>query len=312
MLRTSLYNRRPFHSGFTLVELLVVIAIIGILIALLLPAVQAAREAARRMQCSNNLKQVGLALHSFHAAYNVLPLAGQRSDHGEWLLAILPYLEQQDFADQWNENLLYWQSPNREQATTRFAVYSCPSDSPAQFVWSGVGIQKYNYAANLGTTTNGRASPYNSVEYHGAPFKFDAVNTFGAAPFDAGLRVSFSAIGDGTSKTLLVAEVRQGQESYALQGCTLFGAHTGFSTFLSPNSASADLCSPGWCVTAPDLPCTDAPLWDQVVLASRSQHAGGVLACLADGSVHFLTDSIDLTTWRNLSSTQDGEEIALP
>jgi hypothetical protein len=164
---------------------------------------------------------------------------------------------------------------------------------------------------NLGSTTNGRDTPYNGVDYKEAPFKFDVDQAFGTVPISKAIVVTFASIRDGLSSTLLLAEVRQGQESSALQGLTHFGPHTGVTTFLSPNSSSADLLSPGWCRTTDDLPCSDAATWHDVVTASRSRHHGGVQVCLADGSVRFVSNDINLTTWRNLGSSQDGEVVDL-
>ena len=130
-----------FRSGFTLVELLVVIAIIGILVALLLPAVQAAREAARRMQCQNNLKQIGLAIHNFHDAKKILPPAQRQSwdlaqnktvaGHS-WATFILPYIEQQAIHDKYDFSPnLNWDDLPNDAATgpirNRIATYICPS-----------------------------------------------------------------------------------------------------------------------------------------------------------------------------------------
>lgn len=124
------------RSGFTLVELLVVIAIIGVLVALLLPAVQQAREAARRMQCTNNMKQLGLALHNFHDTFNTFPLNNplvQRDSDGlrfverPWNLELLPFLEQQPLYDQWDKNLGFAEGLNRQLVATPVPSYKCPS-----------------------------------------------------------------------------------------------------------------------------------------------------------------------------------------
>jgi prepilin-type N-terminal cleavage/methylation domain-containing protein len=124
---------RPLH-GFTLVELLVVIAIIGILIALLLPAVQAAREAGRRAQCQNHLKQIGLAIHEFHEATRKLPPSRIVEHHATWALLLLPYLEQQNNYDRWNLRKCYYDNPE-EVRKTEVAVFRCPS-KPRSPLWS--------------------------------------------------------------------------------------------------------------------------------------------------------------------------------
>ena len=128
---------RPHRRGFTLVELLVVIAIIGILVALLLPAIQAAREASRRAQCTNNLKQVGIAIQNYHDAYRALPILGMGSAHGSWVLHLLPQLEQgglyerYKFTLQWNyiaQNAAAGVD-NLSVSNVRIAALTCPSDS---------------------------------------------------------------------------------------------------------------------------------------------------------------------------------------
>src|SRR5262245_13027393 len=132
---------RPIRFGFTLVELLVVIAIIGVLVALLLPAVQPAREAARRMQCVNNLKQIGLAIHSYHDTFNRFPSGflfqapamANRADRANrapgfsWHTLILPQLEQANLYNQLNFQLGMWQQPNRTVIATPLKVAVCPS-----------------------------------------------------------------------------------------------------------------------------------------------------------------------------------------
>ena len=133
MVIMSAHYRRCAVRGFTLVELLVVIAIIGILVALLLPAVQAAREAARRSQCQNNLKQIGLGFHNFHESYKALPPADLTDSWATWAVLVLPYVEQAALFEAWDLELRYY-----EQSTAaRVAIipnYFCPSRRAPQTV----------------------------------------------------------------------------------------------------------------------------------------------------------------------------------
>ncbi|MEQ8849953.1 DUF1559 domain-containing protein [Botrimarina sp.] len=153
------------RRGFTLVELLVVIAIIGILVALLLPAVQAAREAARRMQCTNNLKQIGLGLHNYHDAMKAFPAGSvwlnnnnSGADFWEnWAVSILPYLEEGTLQDAYNFNTFNSHADNRLVAQTPLAVMGCPSDEDAgQLVFPASGPRGGEWARGSYASVSGR------------------------------------------------------------------------------------------------------------------------------------------------------------
>ncbi|MBA2116652.1 DUF1559 domain-containing protein [Bremerella alba] len=298
------YIRNKKH-GFTLVELLVVIAIIGVLIALLLPAVQQAREAARRMQCSNNMKQVGLALHTYHDTFQKFPRGTYACCYGTWQVAILPQIEQGNLWENYNMAERYSHASNQDVTTLRIDTLTCPSDTPnAPYVSGGIEYTAHNYAANYGNVGHYRSAPgqmppdLNGIEFMGAPFSFE--KAFG-----------FRDITDGTTNTLLVSEVLQGVDG-DLRGFTWWGAASGFSGYLPPNARDPDVMeSSSVCKNTPErgLPCTSATTSNPYRHASRSRHPGGVQSLLCDGSVRFVPETVDLATWRGLSTAQGGEVL---
>jgi prepilin-type N-terminal cleavage/methylation domain-containing protein len=311
----------PLRRAFTLVELLVVIAIIGILVALLLPAVQSAREAARRMQCTNNLKQLALAMHNYHTALNTLPYAASHWGNGGWVKMTLPYIEQGNLAKQWNDTVNYSVSPNLEITRIAIPAHLCPSDVHTKSSWGG-GTQQmanFNYAVNLGNTSVYRVSPLNGITFKGAPFHYEEAVQANIETFN------FSAISDGTTNTLMFAEVRQAPTALAqdanncdLRGLIWYGHQTGITTHESPNTQVPDYVQPGWCpkptiAASMRMPCANesgqASGSTPKNLFARSTHAGAVAIALCDGSVRFVSDSINLTTWRNLDSSQDGAVV---
>ncbi len=310
------------RRGFTLIELLVVIAIIGILVGLLLPAVQAAREAARRMTCANNLKQIGLAIHNYENSLRSFPVGSFGCCWGSWMVAILPYIEMKPLYDQYDHNgkwdnpdgsYRYSGSKNTPVTKTRIATYTCPSDTPAEEDnWSG--ITSHNYGVNYGNTgfinrtTVGpdEQQDMNGVKFLGAPFTI-ADNVGGRTQ-----AFKLNSISDGTSKTLMVSELIQGHE-HDLRGFAWWGFGSGFMTYLSPNSHQPDVMqSSSYCnnTAALNPPCvgphtTSLPMtW-----ASRSRHPGGVQSVLCDASVQFITDEIDIDIWRALSTSKGKENV---
>ncbi|MGE0758462.1 MAG: DUF1559 domain-containing protein [Pirellulaceae bacterium] len=173
------------RGAFTLVELLVVIAIIGILVSLLLPAVQSAREAARRMQCTNNLKQISLGIHNYVDTYKAFPTGQTGCCWGTWMTRLLPYIEQGNLFDKYVG--LGWTGPtpnpgsysgavNLPITRTQLATCTCPSDSISASPSILNGITFHNYVGNFGNTDLNRTTPFGTSTT-------GAANAFGGAPF---------------------------------------------------------------------------------------------------------------------------------
>ncbi|MCE9563509.1 MAG: DUF1559 domain-containing protein [Planctomycetes bacterium] len=307
--------------GFTLIELLVVIAIIAILIGLLLPAVQKVREAAARMKCSNNLKQVGLALHNYHDVRGVMPMGQPQgyyyanwyadgaltdpnlkvidADRSCWVAFILAYLEQSAMASQYDTWAKTWPGSTISGpfATTIIPTLVCPSDKNSPKISTlGQGFHT-NYVTCLGS---GYATP--STAPNG--LALDGM-------FYGRSKIRITDVTDGTSNTVMGSELLQSPDTgtHDIRGRIWNSIHaaTEFSTIYPPNSTIGD--NPmGYCVAIPGAPCASQSVANAYTLA-RSRHTGGVNAVLADGSVRFVRDNITPSTWLGMGSRASGEVI---
>lgn len=329
--------------GFTLIELLVVIAIIGILMALLLPAIQNARESARRTQCKDNLHQLSLALHNYHEAFNMNPptFCVGPGDGGEWSLQarILPYMDQGtmfnriDFSRDYNQTTAEF--PYGIKAK-RVPVLLCPSEANDRQRISATGVPEHyphNYGVNLGTW-----------------FLFDpAAGMIGDGAFAPNASLGFADLFDGASTTLAISEVKAytpyarnsssalaaglpAPQSVAdvcgyVSGATQFqfdsghsewadghAHHVGFTTTFVPNTEV--ICTNGPHGQA-DMDFNsqreDSPEGTTnrtyVVITSRSYHKDFVHSLLMDGAVRSISESIDLGVWRGMGTRNGNEAV---
>jgi len=346
-MRSILSRRR---AGFTLIELLVVVAIIGVLIALLLPAVQMAREAARRASCINNLKQLGLALQHYESTFRLLPPAHSIEQrvgspnyrfHGWSVQArILPYIEQENRFSYLNIDVFQDESfVNATAKTMRIGTFVCPSDPKADEIrdpTTATGYGNVNYGVNRGTW-----------------FVWDAfiVGRKPDAPFAVNYGAKFGQISDGLSKTIFMAENKV--RRFFIRGCTgmiyqpnsatpeptidaspasvpfyfncaggsirEFGHtewntgevhHSGFTFAWPPNTVSPGASSG---INADDTDLVAVRELDggptYAAVTARSYHPAGVNVCMGDGSVQFISNSIDRRVWRSMGTMSGGETL---
>lgn len=327
----SLVPRRSRFAAFTLIELLVVIAIIAILIALLLPAVQQAREAARRTQCRNNLKQIGLALHNYESTHNVFPM-------GDCTVAsipmatvhayLLPYLDGGNAYALFNFN--YQVNGNAANAAARvqhIPSYHCPSDPGAtlNLVANAITASSANYMQCLGSQALmvpvAATKPYAGVFFRNSSTRIGAIK-------------------DGTSNTALFAEIRKGPNNTtsfldpAVGDPIYYNVATnvaaGFTTTadqLDQNPALCDVPGNAWAyrglqyyralmvatyythTLTPNARRRDCMSTEQGHAAARSYHTGGASVVLADGSVRFVSDNVDLNSWKAVGTISNSEVI---
>jgi len=334
--------RSRIRSGFTLIELLVVIAIIAILIGLLLPAVQKVREAAARMKCSNNLKQIALANMNYESTNGTFLPGVSRTGccWGTWQVPILPYIEQDNlfryytnFGGLDDSGPRYAGGSNATVAHTRVSTFTCPSDTP-----ESIGsITQHNYVLNAGNTslyqaalptgcTGGSVTSTTCTSFGGAPFGWyedpamlasggdsSPVNysAGSAAAGLAGRPRRIAEITDGTSNTLMASEINQGQGGGDYRGFSWWGGAAGFTAYSLPNSTDPDVLTGAGCnSTPPNAPCTTTSTASRPRMqVARSRHTAGVNTSLCDGSVRFIINSVDLGTWRGLSTSQGGEVL---
>ncbi|NQT38487.1 MAG: DUF1559 domain-containing protein [Planctomycetes bacterium] len=338
MSGASEQTERSRVAGFTLVELLVVIAIIGILIGLLLPAVQSVREAARRIQCGNNLKQLGLGVLNYESTHSQLPSSGivdMAANPGQfeprsgkmfsWAVLILPHIEQKALHDRFDFNRGILDQPQEPQAVY-VPTLTCPSDAATGEYFSdpvltaGKRLAKGNYAATV------------------SPFHTDLQIRFPGAL--VGKRQTMSSIADGSTNTLLLAEVRtrahpqdqRGAWALPWTGASLlaFDMHhdgdvggnfaplqgslgvTQTPNNQGPNTDMLYACPDMAAAQLDRMPCgTWASTGNMHYLsaAPRSQHTGGVNVVFVDGHVDFLSDEIDERAMSFMFSANDGQII---
>ncbi len=331
--------KRQRVCGFTLIELLVVIAIIAILIALLLPAVQQAREAARRSQCKNNLKQIGLAVHNYVGTYRYLPMGASinlgvttTGNNGSWGVhgRILPQLEQGNLYN--NVDLTVAWDFQRAISGLKISVYSCPSDPKSDEARDPGGGKVVLYPTNYGFN-------------YGTWFVYNpATGQGGNGAIFPNAKLSMAAFTDGTSSTLLAAEVKAwqpymrngGPSSTVIPGNATAAAaiaatgaqfkatghtewpdgrvhHSGVTTTLTPNSV-VNITHGGQTFDV------DYNSWQEgkhgiagkpsyAIITSRSYHAGIVNVVLMDGSARSVSENLNLGVWRALGTRNGGEVV---
>jgi len=307
-------------KAFTLVELLVVIAIIGILIALLLPAVQAAREAARRMQCTNHLKQWSLSVLTYADSNSeMIPYGATCNWNGNDMLRhtfiprLYPYIEQMGLANQYDFNLNFHNRPNNQEGDTTgpdiyvtnqmISMMYCPSDEPGNSLPRELtyGRKRGNYVGN-----------HANRQYTYADTPRDTPNPFFGSVFWYNKQISLGNITDGLSNTLMMSEVlmakSSGDDDKRGDVYNDERSGSGFMTVTPPNSSTPDATAAGMCKETKKMPCIEVE--NTEYYAARSNHVNGVNASMCDGSVQFFSNSVNLEAWQAISTIAGNEMMS--
>jgi prepilin-type N-terminal cleavage/methylation domain-containing protein/prepilin-type processing-associated H-X9-DG protein len=315
-------------AGFTLIELLVVIAIIGVLIGMLLPAVQKVREAANRMRCANNLKQIGVAMHNYHATYECFPmgittaarfgaftqgcqnLPLTQKEFPYMLHFLLPFVEQDAYFRALGQPIysnFYYDTGSgqlypTEAVNVPLSVFLCPSDAGPQLT-SPTGFTKSNYLCIFSGNNDGDG--------------YSIPNAGQRALFAYNQTTSISQITDGTSNSMALAEYLRGIDDPNDVRGNFYSNWAGRKCLyvsLTPNSSAPDVLYTQFCpsnVNLPEqnLPCTPSGSTTATYAGARSRHTGGVNVVFCDGHVSFMTDTVPLSTWQALGWIADGQTI---
>jgi len=313
MIPSTHSPQRTARQGFTLIELLVVIAIIAVLIGLLLPAVQKVREAAARMSCSNNLKQIGLACHAYHDVFSALPPgnitdgSGSANYYGNWAILLLPYIEQQNLYKKFVPTKVCWDAANQPVVQAIVKPYTCPSDvNPSQLIkpesgnGSGVQFRTGSYRACSGMTNKANdGNAFFDISGCDLPANLrGALHMVGAKGLS---NESLTRITDGTINSLLAGEYTTRTHA---NRTTFWGySYTSYAescvvTFSSnPYGNDYDACVKAFGTSASDS-CKRA--WG-------SFHTGGSNWVMCDGSVRFISQSVSPTILGAAATIANGE-----
>ncbi len=298
------------RRGFTLVELLVVIAIIGVLVSLLLPAVQSAREAARRMKCQNNLKQIGLALHNYHDTFLVMPPGAIKSNQTSWHAFILPFAEQKNLYDQFVFTQGAYNSGTNQigrgaNGLVKVPFYLCPSSQAERMMLpvppnninapdlvNGVSPYTTHYYGSMGPKGAGLGgSTYN--------FRNTGQGGFGQQGiFEVESRVRIAEITDGTANTFLV-----GENSFHDQQ---FGSR--FRNWMRGTDANGSdhICGCRNIINSINTRIAAvSTVYNDIPMASH--HPNGTNFVLCDGAVRFMSQNTDVGSYKALASRDGGE-----
>lgn len=313
--------------GFTLIELLVTIGIVGLLVALLLPAVQSARESARRLRCANSLKQLGIGLHSYHSAQNAFPSGSTASSPGsrgsagtavtQWSMYLWPHVELGTLWDRYDLSVGFrgsnYDAVNGAIFRTVIPLIQCPSDNLGTNNNAGaVGYTRGNYVACH--SPDGSVLEKNAAWNLGFNEPANSNNNPATGPralFNWTIGRSAAHIRDGASNTVALSELITGPADTAdFRGnwWTDLGPH--YSHRFTPNSAVPDTLIGGFCNSA-KAPCVSSSCWSCLIFTARSYHPGGVNATMADGAVRFFTDQISAATWTGLASINGNEPVSV-